>query len=361
MKKFILMVVAALATMLCTSAQIVEHSKFTDNWQIGVRGGVTALLHPGCNSYENFGHTIQASTSLDLTKYITPVFGVGISSTIGWENGSKPGDFQGRNWLNYVNVMANGKVNLNNLFAGYKGQPRPVEVVAVAGIGWNHGFIYAQDAEYYYFGTTMHTNDIITKLGAEVNVNLTDRLQLNVAPYIAYNLTGANGYYHINQPAFDSRNAWVGIEAGLTYKFKNSNGTHNFTLCPYKYTQADVDVLNAQINELRSRAPETVTEVKVVEKVITKNMADQFVVFFANASTELTNDAKATLNEIGENSIVCVIGSASPDGNSNFNSNLANDRAQVVKNYLESRGVRVEDAHGVGTDLGARVAVVIVK
>lgn len=363
MKKFILMVAAVLATTLGISAQTVEHSKFTDNWQIGVRGGVTAILHPGCNNYKDFGHTIQASTSLDLTKYITPVFGVGVSSTIGWENGSQPGDFQGRNWLNYVNVMANGKVNLNNLFAGYKGQPRPIEVVAVAGIGWNHGFIYAQDAEYYYLGTTMHTNDIITKLGAEVNVNLTDRLQLNVAPYIAYNLTGANGYYHVNQPAFDSRNAWVGLEAGLTYKFKNSNGTHNFILCPYKYTQADVDRLNGQINELRSRKPEVITEVQKVEviKKVTINESDQFVVFFTNASTELTENAKTTLNEISENSIVRVIGSASPDGNSRFNSNLANDRAQVVKNYLENRGVRVEDAHGVGTDLGARVAVVIVK
>lgn len=203
----------------------------------------------------------------------------------------------------------------------------------------------------------------MTKYAIDVNINLTNRWQINVEPFYAFNLTGSkfsstrdaavNDYPH-----FDSRNSWWGLNVGVTYKIGKQ-----FTLCPYKYTQADIDRLNADINDLRNRKPEVVTKVETVEKIVTKtvNDADQFVVFFANASTVLTDDAKATLNEIGENSIVNVIGSASPDGNADFNANLAEQRAQVVKNYLVNRGVRVNDAHGVGTDLGARVAVVVVK
>lgn len=365
MKKFMLLMVSAIVICFGASAQTVKSSNFFDNWQIGVRGGVTALLHPQCNGYEDFGHTIQASTSLDITKYITPVFGLGVQSTIGWENGSQPGDFQGRNWLNYVNVLANGKVNLNNLFAGYKGSPRPFEVVAVAGIGWNHGFIYAQDAEYYYFGTTMHTNDIITKFGVEFNVNLNDRFQINIVPSIAYNLTNANGYQHVNSPAFDSRNAWVGLEAGVTYKFKNHYGSHNFELCEFTHTQAEIDELNAKINELRGQKPEVVEKIvtKEVVKTVTERTGD-VIVFFANNSSYLNDIATATLDRIPTDAAVKIVGKASIDGTFERNMDLSVERADAVRRYLENRGVKVVKSTGIGAsegDASGRVVVVTLQ
>lgn len=360
-----LLMVSAIVISFGASAQTVKSSDFLDNWQIGVRGGVTALLHPGCNNYEDFGHTIQANTSLDLTKYITPVFGLGIQSTVGWENGSKPGDFQGRNWLNYVNAMANGKVNLSNLFAGYNGAPRPFEVAAVAGIGWNHGFIYAQDAENYYSGTTMHTNDIITKFGVEFNMNLNDRFQINVVPSIAYNLTGANGYQHVNSPAFDSRNAWVGLEAGVTYKFKNHYGSHNFELCDFTHTQAEIDELNARINELRSRKPEVVE--KIVTKEVVKTVTEQdgdVVVFFAKNSSNLDSNATSALDRISKGAAVKIVGKASIDGTFERNQSLSVERADAVKRYLENRGVNVVKSVGIGASEGeasGRVVVVTLQ
>ena len=324
MKKIFSFAIALVAIMgMSVNAQTVESSRFIDNTYITLKGGASALTHPGCNDYKNFGHSIQGQAALEFGKWITPKFGVGIEGTVGFDNGSRPwgventvGWFQGRNWVNHVDVLALAKFNMNN---------------------------------------------IMTKYAIDVNINLTNRWQINVEPFYAFNLTG--GKYECNRepknyPHFDVRNSWWGLNVGVTYKIGKQ-----FTLCPYKYTQADIDRLNAEINDLRNRKPEVVTKVETVEKVVTKtvNDADQFVVFFANASTVLTDDAKATLNEIGENSIVNVIGSASPDGNADFNANLANERAEVVKNYLENRGVRVNDAHGVGTDLGARVAVVVVK
>lgn len=376
MKKFFSLAIAFVAIMgMSVNAQTVESSRFIDNTYITLKGGASALTHPGCNDYKNFGHSIQGQAALEFGKWITPKFGVGIEGTVGFDNGSRPwgventvGWFQGRNWVNHVDVLALAKFNMNNIIHGYKGYADKVEVVPTVGIGWTHGWTYAYndemsiDNENGIIGT-QHENNIMTKYAIDVNINLTNRWQINVEPFYAFNLTGSkfsstrdaavNDYPH-----FDSRNSWWGLNVGVTYKIGKQ-----FTLCPYKYTQADIDRLNAEINDLRNRKPEVVTKVETVEKIVTKtvNDADQFVVFFANASTVLTDDAKATLNEIGENSIVNVIGSASPDGNANFNANLANERAEVVKNYLENRGVRVNDAHGVGTDLGARVAVVVIK
>lgn len=372
MKKIFSLAIAFVAMMgLSANAQTVESSRFIDNTYITLKGGASALTHPGCNDYQNFGHSIQGQAALEFGKWITPKFGVGIEGTVGFDNGSRPwgenrtvGWFQSRNWVNHVDVLALTKLNLNNIIHGYRGYADKVEFAPTVGIGWTHGWVYApdwNDGGEIIGGLTQHENNIMTKYAIDVNINLTDRWQVNAEPFYAFNLTGSKfecSREPNNYPHFDARNSWWGLNVGVTYKIGKQ-----FTLCPYKYTQSDIDQLNAQINDLRARQPEVVTETKYVEKVVTKtvNDADQYVVFFANASTELTAAAKATLNEIGENSIVNVIGSASPDGPVGQNAQLANARAEVVKNYLVNRGVRVADAHGVGTDLGARVAVVVVK
>jgi len=252
MKKLVFIIVALFATVNMFG-QTVEGSKIFDNISIGVRGGATALTNPIQNGYQDWGHSIEGTAGLDITKMITPVFGAGIEGQVGFENGSKFGNFQGRNWLNYVNVIANSKFNLNNLFAGYKGTPRLVELVAVAGIGWNHGFTYNNTI---LKEGTQHTNDIMTHYALEFNFNLNDSWQLNIVPEYNFNLTPSKGFNHVNQPSFDHKNSWYGVQAGLTYKFKNSNGTHNFKLCPYKYTQEEYNTLMEEVNTLRNTKPE---------------------------------------------------------------------------------------------------------
>ena len=58
---------------------------------------------------------------------------------------------------------------------------------------------------------------------------------------------------------FGKQAAQLGLFVGLNYKFKTSNGTHNFTIVTPR-DQAEIDALNAQINELRNRKPEVITK-----------------------------------------------------------------------------------------------------
>ena len=60
---------------------------------------------------------------------------------------------------------------------------------------------------------------------------------------------------------------------------------------------------------------------------------------------------------------VCVIATASPEGTAEYNKALSQRRADVVKAYLEARGVTVEKAEGLGVqgDASGRVSVVTVK
>jgi len=75
----------------------------------------------------------------------------------------------------------------------------------------------------------------------------------------------------------------------------------------------------------------------------------------------LEDSSKDVLNTIKEGSTVTITGFASPEGTTEHNLKLSQDRADVVKNYLENRGVKVESAQGMGVQGEATNRVVIVR
>lgn len=338
MRKFF-MIMAAVAAMF-VNAQTFEQSKFIDNTYIRIDGGVTALTHPGCLGYENWGHTIQGVIGAEVGKWITPKFGVAFEGDFGIRNGSKLGFAQWERTgkksqnFNYMTVTGLVKGNLSNIFGGYK--PRTVEFVLATGPMWIHG----------YPGKN-YMNDFGVKFQGEINVNVTNRVQLNFIPEFNYNLTGLHSYGTNEHPRFDSRNSWYGLKIGATYKIGKQ-----FTECPFQYTQGDIDHLNEQINELRNRQPET----KIVEKIVEVNAKIPYaIVMFDKNSAELTDSAKEMLN--GIQGSVTVVGSASPEGSKVRNDELANERANAVANYLKNRSVNVTNTNGDAA-IGSRVAII---
>ena len=346
MKKIFSIMIAFVA-MFTMSAQTFESSRFIDNTYFRVEGGATALTHPKCKEYKNWGHTIQGVIGAEVGKWITPKFGVAFEGDFGIRNGSEAGKFNDEDKahsFNYINVTGLTKFNMSNIFAGWNPN-RKVEFVLATGPMWIHGF-----------PGRGYVDDFGVKFKAEVNYNVTERWQLNLIPEFNYNLTGADestGEHH----KFDVCNSWYGLKVGVTYKIGKQ-----FTECPYKYTQADVDALNEQINELRARKPKVI-EKDVIKEVVKKEYIglDEVIITFEKESSELTDIAKAVLNKIIEYSTVVtyIQGDASYDGNAKFNENLANARAESVKKYLEDNGVKVINADGKMT--GSRIATIYVK
>ena len=347
----------AIVAMFTMNAQTFESSRFIDNTYFRVEGGATALTHPGCHSYEDFGHTIQGVIGAEVGKWITPKFGVAFEGDFGIRNGSKFGYFnyewvdaeqyQKAQRFNYITVTGLTKFNMSNIFAGWNPN-RKVEFVLATGPMWIHGFPGKN-----------YENDFGVKFKAEINYNATERLQLNLIPEFNYNLTGCYSYGTYEHPRFDSRNSWYGLKVGVTYKIGKQ-----FTECPYKYTQADVDKLNAEINDLRARQPETVT--KVVEKVVTKEVAVKtvyqpvYVVAFDFSKAKLDQAARDVLDAIPTDAVVDVQGEASYPGAKAFNQKLSERRASVVTEYLTKRGVKVANSNGVGAT-GHQIVTVVVK
>lgn len=355
MKKFF-MIMAAVAALSMT-AQTLEQPKFIDNTYVRIEGGATALTHPNHDGisyeYDNWSHTIQGVIGAEIGKWITPNFGVAFEGDFGLRNGSKNGLFQymgvneegliKSNSFNYITVTGLAKFNMSNIFAGWNPN-RKVEFILATGPMWIHGL----PSKYYY------ANDFGVKFKGEVNFNVAPRWQVNLIPEFNYNLTGLYSYGTTEHPRFDSRNSWYALKVGVTYKIGKQ-----FTECPYKYTQADIDALNEEINNLRSRTPETVT--KVVEKVVTKESpVTTYVVPFDYNSYELDNNAKSILNTIPTNLTVIVKGEASMPGSTNYNQKLSEQRASSVASYLTQRGVKIADVVGLG-ETGHQIVTVIVK
>ena len=380
MKKLVLMLAAA-SMAASVSAQTVAESKTFDNIYVGINGGVAT---------KTTGHKwlsdLDPNAGLRIGRYFTPVFGLAIEGNAYFSN--KPWGSTGT-VVRATNASLLGTVNLSNWFGGYKGEPRTFEVSALYGLGWMHIFTSNKAFE---AATSENRNRMTSKAALDFAFNFgsAKQFQFYVEPSINFAFLGKSHShnvavtpagltypeYNVNygykataqagQPAYNINNSFVQLNAGLVYKFANSNGTHNFTIVTPR-DQAEIDALNAQINELRNRKPEVITKevVKEVPSVKVKELSVSDLVFvtFAQGKSNLTREAKAALNNVKEGSHVQVVGTASPEGSKEINDRLSQARADVVANYLKSRGVNIDDATGKGVQgvTSNRLAVVYVK
>ena len=380
MKKLVLMLAAA-SMAASVSAQTVAESKAFDNVYVGINGGVAT---------KTTGHKwlsdLDPNAGIRIGRYFTPVFGLAIEGNAYFSN--KPWGSTGT-VVRATNASLLGTVNLSNWFGGYKGEPRTFEVSALYGLGWMHVF---SNNKFLKAATSENRNRMTSKAALDFAFNFgsAKQFQFYVEPSINFAFLGKShsrnvvatpagvtypetsyGYGYkataqAGQPAYNINNSFVQLNAGLIYKFANSNGTHNFTIVTPR-DQAEIDALNAQINELRNRKPEVITKevVKEVPSVKVKELSVSDLVFvtFAQGKSNLTREAKAALNNVKEGSHVQVVGTASPEGSKEINDRLSQARADVVANYLKSRGVNIDEATGKGVQgvTSNRLAVVYVK
>ena len=380
MKKLVLMLAAA-SMAASVSAQTVAESKTFDNIYVGINGGVAT---------KTTGHKwlsdLDPNAGLRIGRYFTPVFGLAIEGNAYFSN--KPWGSTGT-VVRATNASLLGTVNLSNWFGGYKGEPRTFEVSALYGLGWMHIFT---SNKAFKDATENQRNRMTSKAALDFAFNFgsAKQFQFYVEPSINFAFLGQARKHQViatgnplnpvnvaehdtydyktasqaGQPAYNINNSFVQLNAGFIYKFKNSNGTHNFTIVTPR-DQAEIDALNTQINELLNRKPEVITKevVKEVPAIKELSVSDLVFVTFAQGKSNLTREAKAALNNVKEGSHVQVVGTASPEGSKEINDRLSQARADVVANYLKSRGVNIDEATGKGVQgvTSNRLAVVYVK
>lgn len=335
MKKILLML-ALFSAVVTANAQIAtENSNAFDNVGVGITAGVSNPLD------FNSGFPLNTNVGLKITKDITPVIGFQIEGLV-FLNDNHFSDL--KTAVKATNVGLNGALNLSNFFWGYKGTPRAFEVSAVAGLGWLHAWNTSE-------------NSLTAKTGLDIAFNLSKKKvhSLVLTPAVYWNL------HKIDAIQFNKKGAQLALNLSYIYHFKTSNGTHHFKTYDVGAMNNEINYLHGKLDECEKREPKLVE--RIVEKKVAVPTNTEWFVQFAQKSAELTAEAKATLDKIGENLVVDVIGTSSPEGDAEFNQRLSEKRAAVVADYLTKRGVKVNSWVGKGVHIGLatnRLAIVTV-
>lgn len=330
---------AGLMAAATISAQTVLESKTFDNVYIGINGGLATKAT---------GHAwlkdMNPNAGLRIGRNFTPVFGLAAESNVYFKNtnGHTTGTV-----VNGMNTSLLGTTNLTNLFGGYKGEPRLFELTALYGLGWGHVFGHP---------TENYKADMLTsKAALDFGFNLGQKKawQLYVEPAMIWALNG-NGYQGVK---YDVNRASFQLNAGLVYKFKNSNGSHNFVVAELR-DQAEIDILNNKINHLRGELAGKDDEIADMDRQIAElkqQLADcqnqtttacerlQPVVIFRQGKSTIDRAQYASIELIAkymkdnQDAKVEIKGYASPEGSAKFNQKLSQARAEAVKKALVKR------------------------
>ena len=335
MKKILLMLALFSAVVTANAQTATENSNAFDNVGVGVTAGVSAPLD------FNSGFPLNTNWGLKITKDITPVICFQIEG-LAFLNDNHFSDL--KTAVKATNVGLNGALNLSNFFWGYKGTPRVFEVSAVAGLGWLHTWNTSE-------------NSLTAKTGLDLAFNLGKKKvhSLVLTPAVYWNL------HKIDAIQFNKKGAQLALNLSYIYHFKTSNGTHHFKTYDVGAMNNEINYLHGKLDECEKREPKLVE--RIVEKKVAVPTNTEWFVQFAQKSAELTAEAKATLDKIGENLVVDVIGTSSPEGDAEFNQRLSEKRAAVVADYLTKRGVKVNSWAGKGVYKGLatnRLAIVTV-
>lgn len=351
MKKLFTIVAMGAAVLTASAQKTVQGSRFFDNWSVGIVGGG---IVPATNS--DYIKDIRATYGVEINKQITPIFGLGAQLTAA--NNVTPS----KNIFDATNVTLMGRLNLSNIFLGYKGVPRTFEAELAVGCGWGRN---------YYPSTVRNDYDYLTsKYGFNFNFNLGEQKAwtIGIKPSLVLNMSSDRNF-HVIEPSLTNKDmAAFELMAGVAYHFKNkSNGKHYMTFIK-AYDQAEVDGLNAKINDLRAQVNEKDGQIakanadnrnlqqqlnearnqkpaiQTETKTITNNFSslEQTVTFRQGKSvvdaSQLPNvERVATFLKNHKNSTVDIKGYASPEGSAEVNARIAKARAEAVKTILVNK------------------------
>lgn len=349
--KVLSLVMLLSVTFFTSKAQEMRMPKygFLDNWSFSAGIGANATFADKYQDIkpQNWGPEAWVS----LNKDWSPV--VGTRLQLGW---NKTNVFTAsQNWVGTKDFLQSMKQSPNNLGASLDftinvlntflyDYDRRFNVLAIAGIGYSHMFEkhndFADEISINEVNNYKKGNYIVPKVGLQLNYRVSD-------PVLIF-LEGDFRVYSdkldeiVNKAQYDGQ---MVLTAGITYKFKNRDGSRGFRYIP-SYNQEDIDALNNEINSLKEQLEskpkevEVVKEVKVVENVVEKDLAPVTVSFSLNSSS-IEEKQKANIENIATylkdnpDVKVSVVGYADKEtGTAEYNKELSVDRAEAVAKLL---------------------------
>ena len=336
MKRFLTLIVAMFMVFGMATAQTTVNEGVFSHMYIGINAGANQTTVSDYsnwnNGFTNGLKTLTYNAGLELGKDVTPITGFSLQGNVApiYHNELN----MNPEWkINRSDVFGNVKFNMMNLFGGYQGYPRRVEMKTVTGIGWNH--FYGENVE--------NPNDLALQAGLEFDFNLGK----NRNWFITFTpMVQANQVLKGDEIQFAAKGADLKVNLGVAYRLGRGDQNHSFKICDKVYTEQQYADLYAMYDECMNRPVQVdtvIVERTVTEVQVKNNELSNTVIVFAKNSSELTEAEThrldiimAGLDKAGK---YLIVGSAdSATGNEEINTRLANERANVVKELMNKNG-----------------------
>lgn len=241
MKRFILLLTILLSAISAEAQELLERPRFLDNWSVTVGGGI---YHPMLYKIKYLADCSGAGGTFELRKQMSPIVGIGLGVD-GYYRMSRKERQDPRSLIGPVL-----HVNLMNLFGGYTGRPRLFEVEIEGMAAWGH--LYRGTTSYYF----PDENWFAAKGGFTFMFNLGRARAWGVSlrPALAADLISQpptpGSVTHSPFPLSRAR-ADLQFYAGVTYRFRNTGGSHHFRFAKRGADEDEIGRLNEIVNFLR--------------------------------------------------------------------------------------------------------------
>lgn len=355
-----LLLAAILGGAAAMSAQVaLVKPKFSDNWSMGLDGGITTPLNNG-----PFFGGMRGAVGLHLQKQLTPAFGVGAEGLWGINTSNWRGMVHSSTAFDSQYVGAYGVVNLFELFSpSYSIDPRSFDIEVQAGAGWNHLYRNKEAGP--------DANSFATKFGLNFNFHPSQKVTLSLKPSLLYDMTSSP--VKQSTASYDSRRATFNLLASVSVALGPG-----FKYVVPNYNLDEIAALNDQVNGLRADLgnaaaalgkADAANKALMAENAALKNQKPQVVtkdflssvryVNFNIGKYNVTADQMPNVAAVASylknqpKATVIIKGYASQDGPLEVNERLARQRAESVRDLLVKKyGIAPERIQAEGEGIG---------
>ena len=310
------------------NARMLNKSKFRDNWFIGVHVGSFYSWGENTSDAGFFGQ-FRPAAALSIGKWLHPAGGFRAQAAYGNNKGITP-DEKSYTWhtlAGYLDAM----FNLSNIFSRYN-ENRKFDIIAMIGAGLERTFHFEKNTwnrgnEVYNPAGEMY---VALRAGLMAKWRISETLDLNIEAVNNWIDDAYDGQVVTNK--YDGH---INILAGLTYRFKNHDGSRQFT-----YATRDMSkyiALNDEINRLKAENAKPLEPEVIIQKELVKSNHIRTLISFENASSSINKlqevnvyTAAQALSQIKDGDLYITINEDAKD----FDVELFLARAHSIREML---------------------------